>query len=92
MCEFGSPRCSDSGRRWPSHFGAFECLAPQRSAAEIKTVIHAIPADRGVVDVLLQRAKDLPSASLPERPQTKDTLAAAGDLIKVFGTAQPAPA
>jgi hypothetical protein len=64
----------------------------QRSAAEIKTVIHAIPADRGVVDVLLQRAKDMPSASLPERPQTKDTLAAAGDLIKVFGTAQPAPA
>lgn len=62
----------------------------QRSAAEIKTVIHAIPADRAVMDTLLQRAKDIPSTSLPERPQTKDTLAAAGDLFKALGSAKPA--
>ncbi len=64
----------------------------QRSAAEIKTVIHAIPADRGVMDTLLQRAKDQPSAALPERPQTKDTLSATSELMKALGGSKPASA
>ena len=61
----------------------------ERSAAEIKTVIHAIPADRAVMDTLLQRAKDLPSATLPDRPQTKDTLNAANDFMKVLSAKKP---